>query len=202
LGGGLPSSEYFPFAELSLKVPQVGKFSEEETEQSGVILSSGKHDLLEDRSIFDISTAFNYGQGTGAAQLLRWVTEHTELVHNPPYTDWACNLTIGSTSAFDMALRMFCERGDYIISEEYTFVTAVETAAPMGVKVLGVPMDEQGLLPDVLDDLLKTWHPLAHGGARKPFLLYTVPTGQNPTGATQGEARRRAIYRVCQKHDI
>src|SRR6266480_3567099 len=94
LGGGLPSSEYFPFAELSLKVPQVDKFSEEETEQSGVILSSGKHDLLEDRSIFDIATAFNYGQGTGAAQLLRWVTEHTELVHNPPYTDWACNLTI------------------------------------------------------------------------------------------------------------
>jgi len=167
-----------------------------------VILSSGKYDLLEERSIFDISTAFNYGQGMGAAQLLRWVTEHTELVHNPPYADWACNLTIGSTSAFDMALRMFCQRGDYIISEEYTFATAVETAAPMGIKVLGVRMDEQGLLPDVLDDLLRTWQPSAHGGARKPFLLYTVPTGQNPTGATQGEARRRAIYRVCQKHDI
>src|SRR5579871_5532472 len=70
LGGGLPSSEYFPFAELSLKVPKVGQFSEEETEQSGAIISSGKHDLLENISIFDISTAFNYGQGTGAAQLL------------------------------------------------------------------------------------------------------------------------------------
>lgn len=202
LGGGLPSCEYFPFAELSIKVPQVGKFSEEETEWSGIILNSGKHDLLEDKSIFDISTAFNYGQGMGAAQLLRWVTEHTELVHNPPYADWACNLTIGSTSAFDMALRMFCQRGDYIISEEYTYSAAVETAAPMGVKALGVPMDEQGLLPEALDELLRNWKPSTRGGARKPFLLYTVPTGQNPTGATQGEARRRAIYRICQKHDL
>src|SRR5690349_15826018 len=69
LGGGLPSSEYFPFEELSLKVPAIGKFSEAETRESGVIITAGKHDLAEDKSIFDIATAFNYGQGSGAAQL-------------------------------------------------------------------------------------------------------------------------------------
>lgn len=157
---------------------------------------------MEDKSIFDISTAFNYGQGSGAAQLLRWVTEHTELIHHPPYADWACNVTVGSTSAFDMALRMFCQRGDYIISEEYTFSAAVETALPMGVKVEGVKMDEQGLLPEDLDHMLQIWDPAKRDGARKPFLLYTVPTGQNPTGATQSAQRRKAIYRVAQKHDL
>jgi aromatic amino acid aminotransferase I len=202
LGGGLPSSEYFPFAELSIKVPQLGQFSEDETEKTGQVLQTGKHDLLHDKSIFDISTALNYGQGSGAAQLVRWVTEHTELVHNPPYADWACNVTVGSTSALDMAFRMFCQRGDYIISEEYTFSAAVETAAPMGVKVAGVKMDEQGLLPSDLDHMLSTWDPTKRNGARKPFLLYTVPSGQNPTGATQGAERRRAIYRVAQKHDL
>jgi aromatic amino acid aminotransferase I len=33
-------------------------------------------------------------------------------------------------------------------------------------------------------------------------LLYTVPSGQNPTGATQGTERRKAIYAVAQKHDL
>ncbi|TKA78114.1 hypothetical protein B0A49_01798 [Cryomyces minteri] len=201
LGGGLPSSEYFPFEELHIKVPSVGQFSEAETKDSGVLVSAGKYDLIEGNSIYDISVAFNYGQGTGAAQLLRWITEHTEIVHNPPYQDWFCTMTIGSTSALDMALRMFTQRGDFILSEEYTFATAVETAAPMGVRVVGVKMDEQGLLADSMDEILSTWDERARG-ARKPFVLYTVPTGQNPTGATQGLQRRKDIYRIAQKHDL
>ncbi|KAF2186864.1 PLP-dependent transferase [Zopfia rhizophila CBS 207.26] len=201
LGGGLPSSEYFPFAELNLKVPTVGHFSESETKESGITITAGKHDLAQDKSIFDIATAFNYGQGSGSAQLLRWITEHTELVHNPPYSDWRCTMSIGSTSALDMALRMFTRPGDLILSEEYTFATAVETAAPMGLRVTGISMDEQGLLPDSMDHILATWDVKARG-ARKPHLLYTVPTGQNPTGATQSADRRREIYRVCQKHDL
>lgn len=202
LGGGIPSSEHFPFESLDIKVPSVGHFSEAETIESGVTLHTGKHELLEGKSIVDISTLFNYGQGHGAAQLLRWVTEHTELVHSPPYSDWECTMTCGSTSALDMALRMFTTRGDYVVSEEYTFASAVDTAEPLGVKVAGVKMDAQGLLPDALDELLATWDPTQRDGARKPFLLYTVPSGQNPTGATQGTERRRQIYRVAQKHDL
>lgn len=202
LGGGLPSSEYFPFENISIKSPAVGKFSESETHDSGVVLTAGKHDLAEGNSIFDISTAFNYGQGTGSPQLLRWITEHTELVHNPPYQDWQCTMTIGSTSAFDMALRMFKHDNMYILSEEYTFASAVEAAYGQGVKVAGVKMDDEGLLATSLDDILTNWNPAERGGAPKPFVLYTVPTGQNPSGATQSLQRRRDIYAVAQKHDL
>ncbi|KAH9879362.1 hypothetical protein J1614_002801 [Plenodomus biglobosus] len=201
LGGGLPSSEYFPFEELSIKVPQIGKFSESETKESGVTITAGKYDLAEGKSNFDIATAFNYGQGAGSAQLLRWVTEHTELVHSPPYQDWRCTMTIGSTSATDMALRMFTKPGDIILSEEYTFSAFVETARPMGVRVCGIPIDAEGLIPGDMDHILTNWDLVARG-AKKPHLLYTVPTGQNPTGATQSAERRKALYKVCQKHDI
>ncbi|KAI4701498.1 hypothetical protein J4E81_003238 [Alternaria sp. BMP 2799] len=201
LGGGLPSSEYFPFEELSIKVPKIGHFSEAETRESGVTITAGKHDLAENKSNFDIATAFNYGQGSGSAQLLRFMTEHTELIHDPPYQDWKCTMTIGSTSATDMCLRMFTRPGDMILSEEYTFSAFVETARPMGVRVCGVPIDNEGLLPDEMDSLLTNWDQTARG-ARKPHLLYTVPTGQNPTGATQSAERRHALYKVCQKHDI
>ena len=100
-----------------------------------------------------------------------------------------------------MVYRMFLERGDHVISEEYTFATAVETSHPLGCKFVGVKMDNEGMLPDALDDLLTNWDPVARNG-RKPFLMYTIPSGQNPTGSTQGTSRRREIYKVAQKHDL
>lgn len=202
LGGGLPSSDYFPFEELSIKVPGVSQFSQQQnghTEHD--VLSSGKHDLAEGSSLYDIATAFQYGQGHGAAQFLRWMVEHTEIVHDPPYQDWGCTMTIGSTSATDMAFRMFCNPGDWILTEQYTFPTMVQTVRPMGVRVAGVEVDEHGLLATSLDEILSNWDEKARKGP-KPFLLYTVPTGQNPTGSTQPLQRRKDIYAVAQKHDV
>jgi len=79
LGGGLPSGEYFPFEHFDVKVPAIGHFSEEETRESGQIMHIGKHDVKEGKSSFDLWIALNYGQASGSAQLLRWVTEHTEV---------------------------------------------------------------------------------------------------------------------------
>jgi len=201
LGGGLPCAENFPIEEMTLKVPSPPHFSEQDTKESGQILKAGKYDASEGHSIYDLSIALNYGLGSGSAQLIRFVTEHTEIVCNPPYADWHCALSVGSTSATEQAYRMLCEKGDYILSEEYTFVSAVETAGPLGIKFVGIKVDEQGLLPEDMDDVLSNWDAKARNG-RKPFLLYTVPSGQNPTGATQGTERRRAIYKVAQKHDL
>jgi len=201
LGGALPCSEYFPIEEISVKIPSVPHFSEQETKESGVAVKTGKYDVSEGHGAYDLSIALNYGQGTGSAQLLRFVTEHTEVVCNPPYADWQCVLTVGNTSALDIAYRMFTERGDYILAEEYTFTSAVETALPMGLKVLGIKMDSEGLIPEVMDKILSNWD-VQTRGARKPHLLYTIPSGHNPTGATQGAERRKVIYRVAQKHNV
>ncbi|GJN72922.1 hypothetical protein PLIIFM63780_006988 [Purpureocillium lilacinum] len=203
LGGGLPSSEVFPFAELSMKVPTAPNFSEKETLEHGKTVTIGKYDVRDRDGVYDLSIALNYGQSTGSAQMIRFLTEHTEIVCKPPYADWRVCQTIGSTGALEQALRMFCDkdRGDSVLTEEFSFSTALETIAPLGVKVFGAAIDEQGLIPEAMDDLLTNWDAKSRG-ARKPHVLYTVPSGQNPTGATQGAERRQAIYRLCQKHDI
>ncbi|KAI5786391.1 aromatic amino acid aminotransferase-like protein [Peziza echinospora] len=201
LGGGLPTSAYFPFHQLDVKVPTLGQFTEEETAETGSIMQIGKNDVREGKSAFDLSIALNYGQGTGSAQLLRWITEHTEIIHDPAYQDWHCVVSVGSTSSLEVVFRMFLERGDFLITEEFAFSSAVETALPMGAKIVGVKLDEEGLIPESMDEILSNWDEQARG-ARKPFLLYTVPSGQNPTGATQGTERRKAIYAVAQKHDL
>ncbi|KAK7968896.1 Aromatic amino acid aminotransferase [Apiospora saccharicola] len=188
LGGGLPSADNFPFESLSMQVPTpAGGFSHKDNLKQVTI---GKHDVRDtEDGVLDLSIALNYGQSIGSAQLLRWVTEHTELVHDPPYADWRCALTIGSTGSLEAAYRMFGDRtrGDGILTEEYSFSTALETAAPLGLRVYGVPMDEQGLLPDQMDEMLSNWDVEARGGGSRPRVL---------------EERRREVYKVCQKHDV
>lgn len=201
LGGGLPSSEYFPFEEMSMKVPAAPAFSEDETRVSGKTITARKHDIREGKSLLDLEVALNYGQSMGFAQMMRFVTEHTEIIHDPAYSDWGCCMTVGSTMAWDATLRVLCERGQYILAEEYSFSSALETAAPLGIRIAAVKMDEQGLLPEDMDQVLSNWDEKERG-APKPHVLYTIPSGQNPTGATQSAERRAEIYKVAQKHDV
>lgn len=203
LGGGLPSSEVFPFAELGMKVPTAPHFSEADTLSSGKSVTVGKYDVRDNDGIYDLSIALNYGQSTGSAQMMRFLTEHTELVCRPPYADWRVCQTVGSTGALEQALRMFCDkdRGDSVLTEDFSFSTALETISPLGVKMFGTGIDDEGLVPEAMDELLSSWDATARG-ARKPHVLYTVPSGQNPTGATQSAERRKAIYEVAQKHDL
>lgn len=215
LGGGLPTPEHFPVQSLGLRVPRgPSDFSEAAAasdDDGGVTVTMGKYDASsladankEPAAEYDLSIALNYGQASGSPQMLRWVTEHTELVCRPPYADWHTTLTVGSTGALEQALRIFCdrERGDTLLTEVYSFSTALETAWPLGIHVMGVDIDSEGMRPDSLDMLLSGWDVQARGGRRKPHLLYTVPSGQNPTGATQSLARRQALYDVCSRHDV
>ncbi|KAF5970442.1 aromatic amino acid aminotransferase I [Fusarium coicis] len=205
LGGGFPSSEYFPISEIAMRIPSLSQkqIPLESHGSTAQIARIGKYDTASGTSDYDISIAFNYGQATGSPQMMRWVTEHVDLVYDPPYADWAVCLTVGSTGALEQTVRMLCDRfrNDSILTEEYTFATAMETFVPQGIKTFGVKMDEEGLLPSHMDHILATWDEEARS-ARKPHLLYTVPSGQNPTGATQSLERRREIYSVCQKHNI
>ncbi|KAF3065530.1 hypothetical protein CFAM422_009821 [Trichoderma lentiforme] len=202
LGGGIPLSDFFPIDGISLRPSSFDNVETREKPSSQTTLHATKHDIADDTSVYDLSVALNYCPGYGSAQFMRWLIEHTEIVHDPPYADWQCSMTIGNTSAFDMCLRMLTEPGDCILADKYTYSSSVETAMPLGVKFIGVDMDREGMLPDSLDEILEKWNPAEHNNARKPSLLYVIPTGQNPTGTTQSLQRRKAIYGVAQKHDL
>lgn len=172
------------------------------TPDTAATIPVGKHDIREGTADYDLAVALNYGQAAGSAQLLRLVTELTEVLHDPPYADWHCVQTTGSTGALETAARMFLERGrgDKVLMEEYTFSTAQETMEALGIGVVGVRMDGQGIVPGALGEVLEGWDEGARG--RKPHVLYTVPAGQNPTGASVSAERVREIYAICEQHNI
>ncbi|KAI1321721.1 pyridoxal phosphate-dependent transferase [Xylariaceae sp. FL0255] len=98
-----------------------------------------------------------------------------------------------------MALRTFCNSGDWILAEEYTYPGFLSAVKAHGLKTQGVGMDCNGLISEQLDEILNSWD-INRG--RKPFVLYMIPTGHNPTGITQSIQRRQSIYRVAEKHDL
>ena len=192
LGAGRPIPEYFPWDSLELS----GKHSKGPlgAEDEAVVMpcTRGEQD-------FDFAVALNYGYAAGSPQLLRFITEHIEMIHDPPYDDWETCLTSGTTSAMDTVFRMLCNRGDWIITEEYSYPGAIEAVTPLGINILGIKMDGQGLVPEDLENKLRSWDP---SKGRKPSVMYIVPCGQNPTGATQSAERRRKIYQVAEEHDL
>ncbi|KAJ5703830.1 aromatic aminotransferase Aro8 [Penicillium malachiteum] len=200
LATGRPSPEYFPFLKMTLDFPQTSGASKDRADSplSGTI---GKYDIKTNKASYDLAISLNYGYSAGSEQLIRFFTEHVDVVHNPPYSDWQCSLTAGTTSALDSVFRTFCNRGNYIITETYTYSAALEAAGPFGIRSIGVEMDEEGMVPAHLDNLLSSWD-VSRRGAAKPFLLYIIPTGQNPTGTTQSLQRRKDIYAVAEKHDL
>nr|KIR85626.1 hypothetical protein I308_04323 [Cryptococcus tetragattii IND107] len=96
---------------------------------------------------------------------------------------------------------MLLEVGDAILVEEWTYPGAENTFIPYETERVPIKMDGQGLLPEHLENVLGGWNE-SERGKKRPRVLYTIPTGQNPTGATMMAERKKAIYEVCQKYDV
>ncbi|KAI1848663.1 hypothetical protein JX265_011486 [Neoarthrinium moseri] len=193
LGTARPTPEYYPWDVLTMQCRSTAASSGNEQQQSSSM------SCLDGESGYDLGIAMNYGYSTGSPQVLRYVTEHIEMVHDPPYDDWESCLTCGSTSALDITLRILCNRGDAVLVEKYTYSGTLGTIHAQGLHTVGIEMDQFGLLPEDLDQQLDTWD---SDKGPKPFVLYMIPTGQNPTGATQNLTRRKEIYRIAVKHDL
>lgn len=88
----------------------------------------------------------------------------------------------GAQAALSSALRALGEPGDTVLVESPTYLGALAAARATGLRVVPVPTDADGVLPDQLAAAF------ARTGAR---LFYCQPLYANPTGATLA-ARRRA----------
>jgi aromatic amino acid aminotransferase I / 2-aminoadipate transaminase len=195
LGTGRPTANYYPWESLTFH--EVSPVPAKPRVSSGV--GHSVYTVSKYGATYNLSLGLNYSNPNGSPHLLRFITEHVELIHNPPYGDWATFLSCGSTSALEVAFRIFCNRGDYILAEQYTYPGMLESAMLNGIRVRGVKMDAEGLCPDALEEALSLPD---YSHAPKPKVLYTIPTGQNPAGFSQPLERRTAIYEIAEKHDL
>ena len=84
-------------------------------------------------------------------------------------------------AVLQMIMSLLMDKGDTILCESYTYPHMIESLViPRGFRVQGIETDREGIIPEALSKALEQH--TAQGG-KPPRLLYTVPVGQNPTGA-------------------
>ncbi|THV08593.1 PLP-dependent transferase [Dendrothele bispora CBS 962.96] len=217
LAGGMPNPAYFPFASVSGEALVPDSYPLNVTTESSstswfwkLFSSSGSKERTTPITIgkypkkpedVNLATALQYGMATGLPQLKEVLKEFVEKVYQPAYGNWTTLIHTGNTDGWAKAVLTLLNPGEGILCSEWTYPSALASALPFSVTPVPVAMDGQGMRSDALRKVLAEWDEEARGMPR-PHVLYTVPVGQNPTGATMLAARKKEIYAVCVEYDI
>ena len=102
-------------------------------------------------------------------------------------------VTAGAQHGIFAALMAVTQPGDLLLTEALTYAPVKTMAARLGLKLVPVARDADGICPDDLDRLCRE---------RSVKALYLSPTLQTPTGRTLPSDRRKALAAVARRHDI
>jgi 2-aminoadipate transaminase len=101
-------------------------------------------------------------------------------------------ITAGSQQALDLIAKLLINRGDRLLVEAPTYLGALQAFNVFGAEYLAVPMDDNGIRTDLLEDALRSG----------PKFMYILPNFQNPSGVTMCAQRRRELVDLADKHGV
>jgi DNA-binding transcriptional MocR family regulator len=99
----------------------------------------------------------------------------------------------GSQHGLDLLIRLLAEPGDTVLVEIPTYYGALQCFQAWGVRLIGVPVDQEGMDIERVEFLLSRY---------RPRFIYTVPTYQNPTGTTMSLERRERLLDLAQRYQV
>ncbi len=136
------------------------------------------------------STLFNYDLPHGQL-ILRQQIARMLVQQGLEITPEDLIITNGSKQGLSLALQYHVRPGDWVIVESPTYHGALEILSSLKAKVIGIPMNSEGINLALLEKYLHTYH---------PKLIYTVSTLQNPTGVTTSYAHRTSLLQLAEKY--
>ncbi|MBW7965037.1 PLP-dependent aminotransferase family protein [Bradyrhizobium sp. BR 10261] len=90
-------------------------------------------------------------------------------------------------------LSILAKAGEVVLCEAITYPGIRSIAAQLGITLVGLPMDQDGIEPQALTDACKKL---------KPRAIYLNPTLQNPTALTIPDSRRREIVAIARRFKL
>jgi len=164
--GGLPAPELFPVEELKQVCNRV----------------LDEHGRL----------SLQYSLSSGV-QLLRELLAERMSTGGYQCTPDEIQITSGAQQALDMVGRIFIEPGSVVLTEEPTYLGAIQAFSFYQVRFASVKTDSEGMLPDDLEKKIKQ---------HSPTFIYVVPDFQNPAGYSWSNERREALVDLAKRYDI
>jgi len=102
-------------------------------------------------------------------------------------------ITSGGLEGMNLLCQLFIDPGDVILVESPTFVHCVEIFEMFQARCVAVEMDENGMVPEDLEEKIKNYN---------PKIVYVIPTFHNPTGRTLSLERREKIAHLGSQYDV
>ena len=145
-----------------------------------------------------IESSMQYGPLMGVPQLRDAIVDYVKMdgVH---CTADNVLVTNGAKHATDLACSTFIDAGEKIIIAAPTYRTTLQSMRYHGADFLPIPLDENGMRTDILENRLKT---MKLSNETMPKLLFEVPDFQNPTGVTMSLARREHLLQLANDYSF
>ncbi len=167
-GGGLPNPESFPLEELK--------------------------EIFEEQLKINGKKMLQYGATEGLKSLNRALAERMRIKEDINCLPEEILQTTGSQEALYMLGKIFANPGEYVISEAPTYTGTITALRASNINMIGVPMDDDGIIVDELRKTLKDYP--------DPRFIYVIPNFQNPTGITMSYERRRELLEIASERGI
>lgn len=133
-----------------------------------------------------------YSLTTGVPVLKQYLADRIS-AGGSAYSPDSIQITGGAQQGLDIVGRVFLEPGSVVLTEEPTYLGAIQAFSFYKAKFVSVATDNDGMLPDDLEKKIID---------NKPTLIYLVPNFQNPSGITMSYQRREAVIELAIKYDI
>ena len=166
--GGLPAPELFPIDEIN-EINQI------------VLKEAG-------------TKALQYTTTEGYAPLREWIANRMNERLGTAFDKDNILITHGSQQGLDLSGKVFLDQGDIVLCESPTYLAAISAFKAYGCSFIEIPTDGDGMMMDVLEEILSNTPHIK--------LIYAIPTFQNPTGITTSLEKRKKVYELCCKYDI
>jgi 2-aminoadipate transaminase len=142
----------------------------------------------------DPGVALQYAPSEGIPSVREYLAERQEQLQGRRPETAELIVTSGGMECITLAGLALLDPGDAVVVEAPTYLGALMAFAGFSARVIGIPMDEDGLQVDALEARVKD--------GLRPKLIYLIPEFQNPTGRTLTLERRNALIELCRRHGV
>ncbi len=147
-------------------------------------------DLLKNAPI----DALQYGVTEGYAPLRKHLMEYMGKKHQVGTENDDILITSGAQQVMDLLTKTLLNEGDTVLCEAPSFIGSLNTFRSYRAKLVGIPMEEDGIDTEKLEEALNTQPNVKY--------LYTIPNFQNPSGITMSLEKRKKVYELCRDHGV
>ncbi|KII93912.1 hypothetical protein PLICRDRAFT_171614 [Plicaturopsis crispa FD-325 SS-3] len=202
---GKPNPSTFPFESITMKLkphrpPKSCESLDGANVNGNMVGESGDTITLDNE---ELDEALQYGATAGLKRLIEWLQRFQSEVHGRTHAGEGWDITIGCGSQDLMykAFQVLINDGDSILVETPAYAGTLGFLTTEPCHLVEVESDSDGLDPASLDYILSSWS-ATHPYQRFPKLLYTIPTGSNPSGASIPESRKIEILKLAKRYDL